>query len=94
MATYNLEISYNKMKNMAFHRKYHTRSKILLSNKTIAQIQNFNYLGCDIFFNYDNDLRQKIHKFQYACVTIKRILRNKTRKESVGSFTKSWLYLC
>jgi hypothetical protein len=35
------------------------------------------------FFNYDNDLRQKIHKFQYACGTIKRTLRNKARKDTM-----------
>jgi hypothetical protein len=40
-------------------------------------------LGCDISFNYDKDLSQKVDKFQYACGTIKRTLRNKTRKDTM-----------
>jgi hypothetical protein len=61
MATYNLEISHDKMKNMAFCGKYQIRSKIILNNKTIQQVQSFNYLGCDISFNYNRDLSQKVY---------------------------------
>jgi hypothetical protein len=56
---------------------------IILNNKTIDQVQSFNFLGFDIFFNYDRDLSQKIYKLQYACGTIKRTLRTKTRRYNV-----------
>jgi hypothetical protein len=38
--------------------------------------------------NYDNDLRQKIKKFQYACDTIKGTLKDKTSKDTVFKFHK------
>jgi hypothetical protein len=53
MATYNLEISQDKTKNMAFCGNYQIRSKIILNDKTTEQVKCFNYLGCDISFNYD-----------------------------------------
>jgi hypothetical protein len=59
MTACDLDLSYNKM-NMVFCGKYQIRSKVMLNNKTIEQIQNFNYLGYDISFSYDNDLRQHI----------------------------------
>jgi hypothetical protein len=67
---------------------YQIRSRIILNNKTIEQVQSFNYLGCDISFNYDRHVSQKIYKFQYACGTIKRTLRNKTRKDTILKFYK------
>jgi hypothetical protein len=36
MATYNLQISYDETKNMAFHVKYQISSKIMLNSKTIG----------------------------------------------------------
>jgi hypothetical protein len=51
-ATCNLEISYEKTKNVSFHGKYQIGSKIILHSETIEQIHNFNYLGCSITFNY------------------------------------------
>jgi hypothetical protein len=62
MATYNLEISHDKTKNVSCCGKYQIRSKIILNNKTIKQVQSFNYLGCNISFNYDRDLSQKVYK--------------------------------
>jgi hypothetical protein len=75
MATYNLEMSHDKTKNMAFCGKYQIRSKIILNNKTTQQVQSFNYLGCDISFNYNRDLSQKVYKFKYACGIIKRTFK-------------------
>jgi hypothetical protein len=37
------------------------------------QVQNFNYLNCDISYNYDKDLEQKLSRFQQMCGTIQRI---------------------
>jgi hypothetical protein len=76
-------MSYDKMRKMAFHGKYQIRSKKMLISKTIGQIQYFNYLGCDISFNCEHDLRQNMYRFQYVCGTMKRTLRNKTRKDTM-----------
>jgi hypothetical protein len=88
MVTYNLEILHDKTNNMAFCGKYQISAKIILNTKIIEQVQSFNYLGCDISFTYDRDLSQKVCKFQYACGTIKRTLRNKTRKDTMLKYYK------
>jgi hypothetical protein len=56
--------------------------------KLTEQVKNFNYLGCDISYKYDDDLQNKLHKFQYMCGTIKRNLINKTRKYTQLKFIK------
>jgi hypothetical protein len=45
---YNLEISINKSKVVAFKGKYTVRSKIMINKKIIEQVRNCNYLGCDV----------------------------------------------
>jgi hypothetical protein len=55
----------------------------MLNSKTIEQSQNFNYLRCDIPFNYHNDLGQKIQTFEYARGTIQPTLRNKIRENTM-----------
>jgi hypothetical protein len=73
---------------VAFLGKYQVRSKRKINSKTTEQFQNINYLECDKFFSYDNDLRQKINNFQYAYCTIKRTSRNKTRNDTMLKFFK------
>jgi hypothetical protein len=77
--TYNFEVSYDKTKNMILCGKHKNILQIILNNKTMEQIRNFNYLGCDTFFDCDNDLRQKINTLQSACGTIKRTLTIKLK---------------
>ena len=72
MKTYNLAISATKTKIMASLGKYPRRSKIQIDGKIVEQVQHFNYLGCEVTFNYEEDLRNKVHKFQNMCGTIKR----------------------
>jgi hypothetical protein len=62
---------------IAFEGKYPVRSKIMINNKITEQVKNFNYLDCDISYNYDDDLQNKSHKFKYMCGTIKRTLPEK-----------------
>jgi hypothetical protein len=83
-----VEISIYKSKVMALEGKYPVRSKIMIKNKIIEQVKNFNYLGCDISYNYDDDLQNKLHKFQYMCSTIKRTQIHKTRKDTLLKFYK------
>ena len=66
---------------MAFQGKDPERKKIILENKPIEQISHFNYLGCDTSYEYDNCIKNKLHKFQYICGTIRSMLKN-TRKDT------------
>lgn len=87
--TYNMKISYNKTKVMAFKGTYPVRTKIIIDNRPIEQVSHFNYLGCDVSYNYDNDITNKLHKYQYICGTIYRSLRNKVRPETILKFYKT-----
>jgi hypothetical protein len=58
----------------------------MIDNKIIEQESHFNYLGCDISWNYDADIQIKVNKLQYKCGTIKRTLTNKTRKDTQLEF--------
>jgi hypothetical protein len=73
---------------MAFEGKHPRRSKIVIDNKIIEQVSHFNYLGCDVSYNYDADLQIKLNKFQYMSGTIKHTLTNKTRKDTQLKFYK------
>lgn len=73
---------------MAFQGTRPIRSKIVLENKVIQQLKHFSYLGCDISYDYDEDINNKVSKFQGICGTINRTLRNKVRKETQLKFYK------
>jgi hypothetical protein len=80
---YNYNISATKTKIMAFQGKYPNRSKIISNNKSIIeQVSNFNYLGCNVKYKYDEDLNDKLSKFQKIYGVIARTLKKKTRKET------------
>jgi hypothetical protein len=68
---------------MAFQGKYPIRSKIILNNKSITeQVSNFNYLGRNVTYKYDEDLNDKLSKLKNICGAIARTLKKKTRKET------------
>jgi hypothetical protein len=74
---------------MAFQGKYQIRSKRILNNKSIIEkVYNFNYLGCNVMYKYDEDLNDKLSKFQNICGVIARTLKKKTRKETNLKFYK------
>jgi hypothetical protein len=63
---------------MAFRGKYPIRSKITLDNNSITeQVSNFNYLGCNVTYKYDEDLNKKINKFQSICGVTPRTFKEK-----------------
>jgi hypothetical protein len=69
--------------------KHPIRSKIILNNKSITEkVSNFNYLGCNVTHKYDEDLNDKLSKFQNICGVIARTLNMKTRKETNLKFYK------
>ena len=53
---YNMKISISKSKSLAFKGKDAVRTKLVIINKPIEQIQHFTYLGCDMTYNYDHDV--------------------------------------
>lgn len=63
------------MKMTAFHGKEPVRAKIIINSKPIEQVLHFNYLGCDISYNYDNDIDRKLNKYQSMCGTIRRTFK-------------------
>jgi hypothetical protein len=51
------------------------RTKIVLYNHVIEQVNSFNYLG------YTTDLEIKMNRFNQTCSAIRRNLSNNTRKD-------------
>jgi hypothetical protein len=49
--------------------------KVVLDNAAFEQVRNFNYLGCCIGYEADNDVNLKLHRFQQSFGTIKHISR-------------------
>lgn len=86
---YNLSISTHKTKVMAHSGKFPIRTKIIVDNKPLEQVSHFDYLGCNITYDVDRDINNKISKFQWICGTINRTLKNKTRKETKLKFYKT-----
>jgi hypothetical protein len=64
---YNLEKYSNKSKVMAFDGKHPRKSKMVIDNKIIEYVSHFNYLGCDVSYNYDANLQIKLYKLRYTC---------------------------
>lgn len=84
---YKLNISVNKTKVLAFRGPETIRAKIVVEDKILEQINCFNYLGCNVSYIKNEDMRNKINKFNQMCGTIKRNLKN-TRKETKLKFYK------
>jgi hypothetical protein len=53
-----------------------------MDNKPIEQVSKFKYLGYTLSCMSDCDIKEKISLFQRLCGTIRRILYNKTRKDT------------
>jgi hypothetical protein len=58
-----MSVSIEKTKIMAFSGKDPVRSKICISNKTLEQVNTFNYLGCTLSYEGEKDKPSKIPKF-------------------------------
>lgn len=82
------KISTSKTKIMAFWGSDPIRSKIVILNKVLEQVSQFNYLGCDVSFLGNLDLVRKINRFQQICRTLIRSLENKTRIDTLMKFYK------
>ena len=45
-------------------------------------MSDFTHFGRDISYRMDNDIERKLSKFSYTCKTIRRLLKNKTQRET------------
>jgi len=78
---YNLKISTDKTKIMAFEGKYLVRSKIEIDGSILEQVKQINYLGCELILDGEPDLdKKKIKRFRGICGTIRKNLK-KTRTD-------------
>ena len=66
-------------KSFHFSFAYFVRTKIVINGKTIEQVRDFNYLGCNISYCERKEVNNKLNKFQRMCGTISRTLKGKTQ---------------
>ena len=52
----------------------------------LEQVKIFNYLGFDISCHYYNATDNKLTEFMNTCGTVRRTIRNKTRKDTGMTF--------
>ena len=64
------------------------KSKIVLENQTIEQVNNFNFISYD----GEKDIYHKKATFTNMCSTIKKIFHNKTSRETHIKFCKVMQY--
>jgi hypothetical protein len=43
----------------------------------MEQVENFDYLRCDVPYSYDKDLEEKLSRFQQMCETTRRMIKIK-----------------
>ncbi|KAJ4434293.1 hypothetical protein ANN_22845 [Periplaneta americana] len=71
-----------KSKVMAFFGQDPDRSKIIHNNQCLEQVQNFNYLGCEISYQNEKDVNKKITKFTQILGIINNALKAKLVQKS------------
>ena len=74
---YNLEIATKKTKVFGFVGTDHLRTKIIINDETLEQVNQFTYLGCSISYQFSNDIESKLAKFLQLIGTIKRTFSGK-----------------
>jgi hypothetical protein len=57
-----MKIYCSKSKTTAFLGQQHVRSKIVIENKILEQVNTFNYLGCHVSYEGEKDIQDKITK--------------------------------
>jgi hypothetical protein len=70
-----MSIYIEKTKIMAFSGKDPVRSKICISNKTLEQVNTFNYLGCILSCEGEKDMPLKISKFVKTIGVINQVFK-------------------
>ena len=67
---YNLENPAKKTKVFGFVETDHLRTKIIINDETPEQVSQFTYLGCNISYQFSNDVEFKLAKFLQLICTI------------------------
>jgi hypothetical protein len=57
----------------------HLRTKIIINDETLEQVNQFTYLGCSISYQFSNDIEYKFAKFLQLIGTIKRTIFRKRK---------------
>jgi hypothetical protein len=83
-----MRISIDKTKVLALRGKDPVRINIVIKERILDQVLNFNYLGYNLGLNRELDINVKLQRFQQICGTIKRTLARKVRKETLLRFYK------
>lgn len=53
---------------MAFRGKAPVHSKIVIDDNPVELVSQFNFLGCDVGYEYENDISNKHLRFTYCVV--------------------------
>jgi len=53
---------------MAFLGHYLVRRKFVVDNKCLKKGKNFKYLGCEISYGTERNIKQKLSKFVYLSI--------------------------
>jgi hypothetical protein len=80
---YNLEIATKKTKVFGFVGTNNLLIKIIINDETLEQVNQFTYLGCNISYQFSNDIESKLAKFLQIIGTIKRTIFGKVRAETI-----------
>ena len=84
---YNLEIATKKTKVFGFVGTDHLRTKIIINDETLEQVNQFTYLGCSISYQFSNDVDSKMTKFQQLIGTIKELFLGKWERKLFWKYT-------
>jgi hypothetical protein len=61
----------------------HLRTKIIINDEKLEQVSQCTYLGCNISYQFSNDVESKLAKFLQLICTIKRTIFKKVRTETI-----------
>ena len=50
----------------------HLRTKIIINDETLEQVNQYTYLGCSVSYQFSNDAKSKFVKLLHLIGTIKR----------------------
>jgi hypothetical protein len=79
-----LEIAPKKIKVFVFVGTDHLRTKTVINDGTLEQLNQFTYLGCSISYKPSNDMKFKLAKFlQLIGSTIKTTIFRKVITETI-----------
>jgi len=83
-----MEVPPEKSETVAFLGQDRVRCEIAVDNKCVQYVQVFKYLGCEISYENDKDIQQKLAKF----AQVLGILTNILKPNLVQTFSRIELY--